>query len=218
MFHASAEFEEEILEFHLEERFTFLEYLPTGPVKTIQKSTSAPELLCFEAATSEMQVSDAQFADEECKESSECVIARRSLATLSTCSSLNFSGDSSNSGLSESGQVLTDFALHDLDLPDQCSGSDPEVPVGKWSLGACLHSQGQCKPCAWFWRPGSCTRGEACQHCHLCPPGALQKRKRRNRELVKVLRQGQVPSCQMDPVDPSTVGSMPLPVVFLAWP
>ena len=56
------------------------------------------------------------------------------------------------------------------------------------------------------------------QHCHLCPPGALQKRKRRNRELVKVLRQGQVPSCQMDPVDPSTVGSMPLPVVFLAWP
>ena len=55
------------------------------------------------------------------------------------------------------------------------------------------------------------------QHCHLCPPGALQKRKRRNRELVKALRQG-VPSCQMDPVDPSTVGSMPLPVVFLAWP
>lgn len=214
MFHASAEFEEDILEFHLEERRTFLEYRPTGPVKTIQKSTSAPELLCFEAAaTSEMQVSDAQFADEECKKSSECVLARRSLATLSTCSSMN-------SELSESGKVLTDFALHDPDHPGQSSGSDQEVPVGKWSMGAGLHSQGHCKPCAWFWRPGSCTRGEACQHCHLCPPGALQKRKRRNRELVKALRQGQeVPSrCQMDPVDPS-MGSMPLPsVVFIAWP
>lgn len=65
MFHASAEFEEDILEFHLEERLTFLEYRPTRPVKTIRKSTSAPELLCFEAAaTSEMQVSDAQFAEE----------------------------------------------------------------------------------------------------------------------------------------------------------
>lgn len=74
MFHASAEFEEEILEFHLEERFTFLEYLPTGPVKTIQKSTSAPELLCFEAAaTSEMQVSDAQFADECSSVTSSCI-------------------------------------------------------------------------------------------------------------------------------------------------
>ena len=73
MFHA-AEFEEEILEFQLEERFTFLEYLPTGPVKTIQKSTSAPELLCFEAATSEMQVSDAQFVDEECSSvASSCI-------------------------------------------------------------------------------------------------------------------------------------------------
>lgn len=207
MFHASAEFEEDILEFHLEERLTFLEYRPTRPVKTIRKSTSAPELLCFEAAaTSEMQVSDAQFA-EECKKSGERVIARRSLATLSTCSSMN-------------SEVLTDFALHDLDHPDQSSGSDPEVPVGKWSMGASLHSQGQCKPCAWFWRPGSCTRGEGCQHCHLCPPGALQKRKRRNRELVKALRQGREVSnqCQMDPVNTS-VGSMPLPsVVFIAWP
>ena len=68
MFHASdaAEFQEEILEFQLEERFTFLEYLPAKTTQRIQRSISAPELR-FEAAaaTSEM-VSDAQFADEEC--------------------------------------------------------------------------------------------------------------------------------------------------------
>ena len=30
------------------------------------------------------------------------------------------------------------------------------------------------------------------QHCHLCPPGALQKRKRQQRQLVKALRKSTV--------------------------
>ena len=30
------------------------------------------------------------------------------------------------------------------------------------------------------------------QHCHLCPRGALQKRKRQNRELLKALRKSMV--------------------------
>eukprot|EP00438_Fugacium_kawagutii_P000828 Skav227249 [mRNA] locus=scaffold6496:6874:7251:+ [translate_table: standard] len=58
----------------------------------------------------------------------------------------------------------------------------------RWSVGSALHSQGACKPCTWFWRPGGCTRGETCQHCHLCPRGALQKKKRQHRQILKAKR------------------------------
>jgi hypothetical protein len=40
------------------------------------------------------------------------------------------------------------------------------------------HSFGQCKPCAWFWRPQGCKNGDDCGYCHLCPEGALKARKK----------------------------------------
>lgn len=46
------------------------------------------------------------------------------------------------------------------------------------SVGAALHSSGQCKPCAWFWKPGSCSNGAACIHCHLCPEAEIRTRKK----------------------------------------
>jgi len=45
------------------------------------------------------------------------------------------------------------------------------------SRGAYWHSTGQCKPCAWFWKPKGCENGQNCNHCHLCPPGELKRRK-----------------------------------------
>merc|ERR1712048_1492258 len=45
------------------------------------------------------------------------------------------------------------------------------------SVGAVLHSQGTCKPCAWFWKPQGCKSGAECRHCHLCSPEELQRRK-----------------------------------------
>ena len=56
------------------------------------------------------------------------------------------------------------------------------------SKGSRLHSEGLCKPCAWFWRPGSCTRGEECNHCHLCPPDSLREMKRQHRKMAKANR------------------------------
>eukprot|EP00438_Fugacium_kawagutii_P017530 Skav224555 [mRNA] locus=scaffold2085:88776:89393:+ [translate_table: standard] len=158
--------EEELLEFHLAERFTFLEYRPvTAEIPlTLQKCKSAPQLLCLEAFAQEEKEADVRHVDSD---AGDCVVCHRSLGTLSTCTSQGAD-----------------------------SGSEPEQPdfdcreVGpQWSVGAALHSQGDCKPCAWFWRPQGCTRGEACQHCHLCPPGALQRNKRRNRQLLKALKQ-----------------------------
>ncbi|CAE7670195.1 unnamed protein product [Symbiodinium sp. CCMP2456] len=49
------------------------------------------------------------------------------------------------------------------------------------SLGALLHSSGQCKPCMWFWKSQGCARGQSCLHCHLCPPGEVRRRRKQRR-------------------------------------
>lgn len=67
-----------------------------------------------------------------------------------------------------------------------CADRVPQV-----SEGAKNHSSGTCRPCAWFWRPEGCQNGEACYHCHLCPPGELKARKKmklKNGEFVKMAR------------------------------
>jgi len=56
------------------------------------------------------------------------------------------------------------------------------------SVGAALHSSGQCKPCAWFWKPESCQWGAECQHCHLCPIGELRRRKKERQAEAKELK------------------------------
>jgi len=42
-----------------------------------------------------------------------------------------------------------------------------------WSVGSKLHSSGQCKPCAWNWKPSGCVQRASCIHCHLCDDNAF---------------------------------------------
>jgi len=56
------------------------------------------------------------------------------------------------------------------------------------SVGAALHSTGNCKPCAWFWKPESCQWGVECGHCHLCPVGELRRRKKGKQAQAKELK------------------------------
>jgi hypothetical protein len=58
---------------------------------------------------------------------------------------------------------------------------DDELP----SSGSALHAAGKCKPCAWFWKPGSCSNGRECCHCHLCPEGELKGRRRRKESAMR---------------------------------
>mmetsp|Transcript_54734 Transcript_54734/g.127731 ORF Transcript_54734/g.127731 Transcript_54734/m.127731 type:complete len:613 (-) Transcript_54734:158-1996(-) len=46
------------------------------------------------------------------------------------------------------------------------------------SIGSALHGTGECKPCAWFWKPKGCQNGAECRHCHLCPQGEIRQRKK----------------------------------------
>lgn len=46
------------------------------------------------------------------------------------------------------------------------------------SRGGQLHGTGNCKPCAWYWRPQGCANGEDCGHCHLCSAAELKARKK----------------------------------------
>merc|ERR1712216_1072879 len=56
------------------------------------------------------------------------------------------------------------------------------------SVGAALHASGECKPCAWFWKPESCQWGVECRHCHLCPMGELRRRKKERQAEAKELK------------------------------
>ena len=56
---------------------------------------------------------------------------------------------------------------------------EPVQPTGPVpSKGSALHSSGQCRPCAWMWKPKGCQNAENCEYCHLCPEGELKHRKK----------------------------------------
>lgn len=53
------------------------------------------------------------------------------------------------------------------------------------SIGAASHVLGQCKPCMWYWRPDGCSHGTECLHCHLCPDGEVQFRRKDRRAMTR---------------------------------
>merc|ERR1712050_594910 len=85
--------------------------------------------------------------------------------------------------------------------PTSCAGSEDSfssaqstlevtiVPLPlrrpEYSIGSELHSLGDCKPCAWFWRPQGCSNGEECRHCHTCDHNQLKIRKKAARAVAQ---------------------------------
>jgi len=48
----------------------------------------------------------------------------------------------------------------------------------------------KCKPCVWFWKPSGCSRGWACNYCHMCPEVEVRERKKlKQLELSAKVRQ-----------------------------
>merc|ERR1712087_666116 len=61
-----------------------------------------------------------------------------------------------------------------------------QLPTNLTSFGSSMHGTGNCKPCAWFWKPGGCTKGQDCTHCHLCPEGEIKARKNAKLTLMRL--------------------------------
>lgn len=57
------------------------------------------------------------------------------------------------------------------------------------SVGSTYHGTGECKPCAWYWKPQGCRNGRDCLHCHLCPCDEIKVRKKtRHKGLAEKLK------------------------------
>jgi hypothetical protein len=67
-----------------------------------------------------------------------------------------------------------------------------ELPFGEGMCGeGVCGSAGHphdCKPCAWFHHARGCQRGDACEFCHLCPPGEIKRRKKDKYRLLREKR------------------------------
>lgn len=146
---------DEVQEFKLIERLTFLEFRPVTEPK-LHRSSSSPGSLSTSSLHPTVVPKGATIEREV-------------------------------SGSTNSTTFLSRQSSLESDVTDASARSD-DVAGCRWSVGSALHSQGACKPCTWFWRPGGCTRGETCEHCHLCPRGALQKKKRQHRQILKAKR------------------------------
>lgn len=60
------------------------------------------------------------------------------------------------------------------------------APPGTPSHGSTLHGTGNCRPCAWFWKPRGCQNAEDCGHCHLCPEGEIKNRKKSKLTIMRL--------------------------------
>ena len=89
-------------------------------------------------------------------------------------------------------------AYQDAVFPDESdfSSSIEEFEDGRavmepsWSVGANLHDAGQCRPCAWSWRPGGCSHGASCKFCHLCGEDAVKLRSKVRVKEQRARRRG----------------------------
>lgn len=62
------------------------------------------------------------------------------------------------------------------------------------TIGSAGHGKRRCRPCAFFWREGSCQTGPHCKFCHLC--GADEKKLRRKERVAGKAQRGWVNQVQ----------------------
>ena len=140
--------EEEVLEFNLIQRLTFLEYLPVR--SGIRKSSSSPELTveCDPCSTSPgpQKESWGRLVSVSTDCSSGATWSRQE-STHSRCLTFHDALVNAASTKSDNSATPTDFA--DLEIPETGSSGSELGTCGQWSVGSALHSQGDCKPCAW---------------------------------------------------------------------
>jgi len=54
------------------------------------------------------------------------------------------------------------------------------------TVGSAPHAIGQCKPCAFFWKPRGCGNGVECPFCHLCDANEKKRRQKEKKASFQV--------------------------------
>jgi hypothetical protein len=90
---------------------------------------------------------------------------------------------SASSSPSSSGTALRWADVDDAD--EELTVASAQEQSGAGSAGSALHGSGECKPCAWFWKPQGCKWGAECFYCHTCQASELRKRKKSKADMFK---------------------------------
>lgn len=76
--------------------------------------------------------------------------------------------------------------------PNAFEGDEEPSPAhinANESIGSAGHKTRTCRPCAWWWKPGGCSRGRTCEYCHLCDeftlPARMAQRKKQQRIISR---------------------------------
>lgn len=64
--------------------------------------------------------------------------------------------------------------------------SGSKAPPNTPSHGSAAHMAGNCKPCAWFWKPSGCQNAQDCAYCHICSEGELKSRKKSKHTAMRL--------------------------------
>jgi hypothetical protein len=71
-------------------------------------------------------------------------------------------------------------------LTPQAFPTGPKAPPNTPSHGSQAHAAGNCKPCAWFWKPSGCQNSQECRYCHICNESELKARKKTKHAAMRL--------------------------------
>mmetsp|Transcript_96174 Transcript_96174/g.152123 ORF Transcript_96174/g.152123 Transcript_96174/m.152123 type:complete len:173 (-) Transcript_96174:31-549(-) len=106
----------------------------------------------------------------------ECAKLPRSLPCLDSATHL----ERSKAGLRVLEETGASFSQESPNLVDA------QPTVFESSRGSLHHGLGLCSPCGFFHHKNGCSLGFACKFCHLCPPGSIEKQRKKNRKSARV--------------------------------
>jgi len=87
---------------------------------------------------------------------------------------------------SEQGSTAANTSESDITTPRTHMAAQAQASSKPLSEGSLLHGTGECRPCAWFWKPTGCLNGTECRHCHDCPPGEVKSRKKGKTAMLRL--------------------------------
>ena len=160
--------------------------LSTGDLQCVLKNTflhfyNPGEVLGDDRRRLIRQTSDLQHTRD--------INSRRHIESLSplVCTLADAKGNLSSDQLTT--DVPNSTLSLDLSAASLSEGEEgpPAASIGAYeSIGSAGHMTGDCKACAWWWKPGGCFKGRTCEYCHACDELAFHLLKSHRRRQQRI--------------------------------